>query len=348
MTASGPWRITFDTNPDDCNMSCIMCEEHSEFSQLKKDRIISRRPHRRMDISVIRETVRQMSSRGLKEIIPSTMGEPLLYEHFAEIIEICKEYNIKMNLTTNGTWPGLGPNQWAKLICPVANDVKISWNGAIATTQESIMKGSRYDRRIKDLKTFISARDRISAEGGNRCRITLQVTFMESNLAELPDIVKLAVDLGVDRVKGHHLWAHFPEIINQDLRRSQESILRWNSIVDKCFQVAKEHRRNDSSSILLENFSHIPDNIQRAMPQNWKCPFLGREAWVNYSGRFDPCCAPDAERKTLGYFGNVLENGGMPAIWESVAYRKLKNGYMDNEVCKKCNMRRPADSVPQM
>jgi glycosyltransferase involved in cell wall biosynthesis len=28
----GPWRVTFDTNPDDCNLRCVMCEEHSPFS----------------------------------------------------------------------------------------------------------------------------------------------------------------------------------------------------------------------------------------------------------------------------------------------------------------------------
>src|SRR5207253_2951864 len=26
---AGPWRITFDTNPDTCNLHCVMCEEHS-------------------------------------------------------------------------------------------------------------------------------------------------------------------------------------------------------------------------------------------------------------------------------------------------------------------------------
>lgn len=300
-----------------------------------------------MDISIIRKTVRQMSSRGLKEIIPSTMGEPLLYEYFTEILEICKDYNVKMNLTTNGTWPGLGPSKWANLICPVTSDVKISWNGASAAVQESIMKGSRYEKRMKDLIEFISVRDKLAAIGENRCRITLQITFMESNLTELPDIVKMAVSLGVDRVKGHHLWAHFPEISNQDLRRSAESISRWNSIVDRCLQVARDCRRVDGNSVLLENFSHIPENILKTMPQDWICPFLGKEAWVNYSGRFDPCCAPDAERKTLGYFGNVLENGGMPAIWESTAYNELKKRYLENEVCKRCNMRRPPENVPQ-
>jgi hypothetical protein len=31
----GPWRITFDTNPDTCNLRCIMCEEHSPHSPLQ-------------------------------------------------------------------------------------------------------------------------------------------------------------------------------------------------------------------------------------------------------------------------------------------------------------------------
>ena len=33
-----PWRITFDTNPDTCNLNCIMCEEFSPYSQSEKER----------------------------------------------------------------------------------------------------------------------------------------------------------------------------------------------------------------------------------------------------------------------------------------------------------------------
>ena len=35
---SFPWRITFDTNPDDCNLQCLMCEEHSPFSPKQAER----------------------------------------------------------------------------------------------------------------------------------------------------------------------------------------------------------------------------------------------------------------------------------------------------------------------
>ncbi len=34
----GPWRITFDTNPDNCNLKCIMCEEHSILQLLSRQK----------------------------------------------------------------------------------------------------------------------------------------------------------------------------------------------------------------------------------------------------------------------------------------------------------------------
>ena len=341
----GPWRITFDTNPDDCNMSCIMCEEHSEYSPLKRTRLASNRPHRLMEISTIRRVVREMVPLGLKEIIPSTMGEPLLYDHFEDILNICRENNVKMNLTTNGTWPKYGPEKWARLICPVTSDVKISWNGFTASTQESIMKGSSFVKRLEDLKSFIETRDRIFADGQNRCRVTLQVTFIAANVDELPDLIKLSAELGIDRVKGHQLWVHFPEISNLDMRRSERSITRWNHVVDLCKEAADKYRKKDGSKVRLDNFERLDSESPGLMPGEWVCPFLGREAWVNWEGRFDPCCAPDAERKMLGYFGNVNSDIGMAGIWQGAKYQRLVSNYMENEICRKCTLRRPAEEV---
>ena len=43
----------------------------------------------------------------------------------------------------------------------------------------------------------------------------------------------MAIELGIDRIKGHHLWAHFEEIKHLSMRRSPEAIKRWNSEVEK-------------------------------------------------------------------------------------------------------------------
>ena len=342
-----PWRVTFDTNPDDCNLSCTMCEEHSEFSPLKKIRIETRRPHRRMKLDIINNTVKELAPLGLREIIPSTMGEPLLYEHFLSIIDTCREYGVKLNLTTNGTWPRFGPEKWARLICPVASDVKISWNGTSRETQEGIMKGSALERRVEDLKKFIAIRDELSAAGLNRASITLQCTFMEDNVDELPDLVAFAAEIGVDRAKGHHLWVHFNEMTGQDMRRSPDSVSRWNRVAEKCKQTALDFTAKTGRKLKLQNFTPLTHAGNGATSDSLVCPFLGREAWINYEGRFDPCCAPDAERKSLGSFGNIGENGGLLNIWNSDSYRNLMSSYTLMPLCSKCTMKRPKAEVNQ-
>ena len=338
---AGPWRITFDTNPDDCNLHCIMCEDHSPYSTTQSDRRKAGRPKRRMGIDLIRRVMEESRGTGLREIIPSTMGEPLLYRHFDEILDLCAEYGVKLNLTTNGTFPKRGARAWAERIVPVTSDVKVSWNGATKATHENVMLGSNWETVLDNIRTFIGVRDAHAGQGGNRCRVTFQLTFMEINVSELPDIVKLAAELGVDRVKGHHLWVHFNQMRNYSMRRSPKVIARWNAVVDSAYEVAERHRLPNGDRVLLENIFRLDESGEGDIAPDGDCPFLGQEAWVASDGRFNPCCAPDALRRTLGYFGNV-DSTSLYDIWKSEAYRDLQANYMENALCQGCNMRRPA------
>ncbi len=337
---AGPWRITFDTNPDTCNLRCVMCEEHSPHSLLQIQRKQEGRPRREMSLEMIERVVADAAPHGLEEIIPSTMGEPLLYEHFEGILDVCRRHGVKLNLTTNGTFPRLGAEEWAKRIVPLTSDVKISWNGATKATHEAIMLGSRWNEVMGNLRAFVAVRDAHAATGGNRCRVTLQLTFLESNVAELADMVRLAIDLGVDRVKGHHLWAHFDEVRGESMRRSPESIRRWNQAVLAAREAAAERRMPNGKHILLENIFLLDESAKNDVAPGGPCPFLGQEAWVSAEGRFDPCCAPDAQRRTLGEFGSLHQQGFME-IWNSDAYRELALTYRNRGLCIGCNMRKP-------
>lgn len=338
---AGPWRITFDTNPDTCNLRCIMCEEHSPHSLLQLHRKAEAQPRRLMPFERIERVVAEAAPHGLREIIPSTMGEPLLYEHFEGILDLCRRHDVKLNLTTNGTFPRLGAREWAKRIVPVTSDVKISWNGATRETHESIMLGSHWETVLANVRSFIAVRDAHAAEGGNRCRVTFQLTFLDANVAELADMVRLAVGLGVDRVKGHHLWAHFDAIKDQSMRRNPESIRRWNEAVLAAREAAAERTLPNGRPILLENIFLLDDAATEDLAPGGPCPFLGQEAWVSAVGRFDPCCAPDAQRRTLGEMGNLHERGFME-IWNGDAYRELTSTYRNRQLCLGCNMRKPA------
>ena len=336
----GPWRITFDTNPDDCNLHCIMCEDHSPYSTTQAGRREAGQPRRRMDIDLIRRVLAESRGTPLREIIPSTMGEPLLYRHFDEILDLCAECGVKLNLTTNGTFPHRGAKAWAERIVPVASDVKVSWNGSTKGTQERVMLGSNWERVLENVRTFIAVREVHAARGGNRCRVTFQLTFMEVNFVELPGVVELAARMGVDRVKGHHLWVHFSQMGRQSMRRNAEAIERWNGIVDAAYEAAERYRLPDGGKVLLENIFKLDSADEGEIAAGAECPFLGREAWVAADGRFNPCCAPDALRRTLGDFGNVNDTS-LYDIWDSPAYRDLQVNYMQNSLCQGCNMRRP-------
>lgn len=335
----GPWRITFDTNPDDCNLSCIMCEDHSPYSKTQETRRGLGLPKRRMDIALIKRVLADSAGTRLREIIPSTMGEPLLYRHFEDILELCAQHGVRLNLTTNGTFPRKGAKAWAEMLVPITSDVKISWNGATRETQEAVMLGSDWESVLQNVRTLVEVRDTHAAAGGNRCRVTFQLTFMQVNFEELPEIVRLAAELGVDRVKGHHLWVHVARMQKQSMRRSATAVLDWNDVVQKAHSAADSHRLPSGKKVLLENIYELGEQADEIVPGS-VCPFLGQEAWVASDGRFNPCCAPDALRRSLGDFGNLHESGLLD-IWQGDAYQDLKANYLQNSLCRGCNMRKP-------
>lgn len=202
------------------------------------------------------------------------------------------------------------------------------------------MRGTDWEMSLGNIRSFIAVRDELHKSGGPRCNVTLQLTFMESNLEELPQIVELAISLGVDRVKGHHLWAHFNEIKHLSLKRDPDSIRRWNDISQRSKDIAAMAEDRRGFPMRLENFEQLDAAVSSEEEQEGAgaCPFLGKEAWVNAQGRFDPCCCPDLLRRSLGEFGNV--SSGLQQIWTSESYSQLLTGYLNRNVCRTCNMRR--------
>lgn len=335
------WRVTIDTNPEDCNLKCIMCEEHSPYSNfidtLYKETGVKRR---RMDFKTVQQIFEQASELGVKEIIPSTMGEPLLYKQFDQIFDLAKQYDIKINLTTNGTFPKKSVLDWAKLIVPNTTDVKISWNGATAKTSKEVMHGLDFEKAVSNVKEFVAYRDEYLKTNGYFCRVTLQLTFMQNNMHELVDIIKLAAALGVDRVKGHQLWDHFDEIKSLSMKATPESVKQWNTYVKEAHKAAEEFRKPNGEKVLLENIIPIVDNEISEVPNDYECPFLNQELWISATGKISPCCAPDNLRQSLGDFGNI-KTDSIQDVLNSERYIDLVSNYKTKTVCKTCVMRKP-------
>ena len=341
--ARGPWRITFDTNPDNCNLRCIMCEEHSPHSTLQAQRRAAGRA-RAPDgyLALIRRVLEDSRVHGLREIIPSTMGEPLLYEGFEEILDLCREFGVKLNLTTNGTFPrpGCAGVGRADRAGHFRREDLLERRHARRPTRR-IMLGSRWEQVLENVRAFVAVRDAHAAAGGNRCRVTFQLRSSRRNVDELADVVRLAAPLGVDRVKGHHLWAHFAQI-ERTVDAPQPRGDRDAGTRRRCDAGGRDKPCcRTASACCLENIFPLDPAHARISRRAAPARSSEQEAWVSAEGRFDPCCAPDAQsaRSASSAISKTSDQGDL----ERPAYQRLAANYRTDGCASACNMRRPVD-----
>ena len=144
--------------------------------------------------------------RLLREVIPSTMGEPLLYSHFDELLELCRALEIPLNLTTNGTFPGKwGRDAAMELLLRSCSDIKVSY-----------LASEQFDGWKANVEKLVKVRDKLRGNadcamgadadcvGTAKSRVatvSLQVTLHKKNLQDVPELVSWASAIGVDRVK---------------------------------------------------------------------------------------------------------------------------------------------------
>ncbi len=321
-----PWRITFETNPDTCNLGCIMCDTHSPYLSRRRGKLAMAK--RILPFSIIEAVIRSGAKNGLREVIPSTMGEPLLYPAFDNLLNLIGELDLKLNLTTNGTFPEIGAKEWGKKILPVASDIKISINGATRQTAEKIMRGLDFQKQSQNVDDFLRLRDYYYNKERDNPTVTMQVTFMRSNLCELTAMLENAIELGFDRFKGHHVWVTNPNMVDESLKKP-ENRGSWNKIVDELKEIA-------GNKIKLANIESLHEPLYQK--NGSICPFIGREAWIGVDGEFHVCCAPSEQRIVFGDFGNVNDLNILN-IWKSQKYYDFVSNWGEYDLCQNCNMK---------
>jgi len=159
-------RITFITNPHSCNFNCALC-----FS---KQAPLDWEPVQEMDFAIIEKVVNAFLPLGLKEIIPSTIGEPFLYSYFEDFLLLAKKANIKVNITTNGTFPNGGLQKWLPLLLPVLSDIKFSaMHGKIPSSVFEFIGECKINKPKITIQATLDKNDKLDEipSGVNRIKI---------------------------------------------------------------------------------------------------------------------------------------------------------------------------------
>lgn len=254
-----------------------------------------------------------------KEYHTTVSGEPLLTSYFKEIPSILLNYNTKMNLTTNGM---MLTEDISRLIMPVLNDIKISFDGATKKTFEKIRPGSNLEIIVNNINNFI----KIRSSSIYKPTLTLQTTLMRDNVKELPEIVKIAYDLGADRIKAYFMIVYNPEY-------KDKSLWFHKKLTNEYLEIADGLAKSYGLKSKLPKKFNLEESSNKYKFTDIICHFLWQEAWIEVNGDIISCC--NIDRYVMG---NIYENS-FSQIWNNKIYqdmRKRLNTDNPYECCKDC------------
>jgi MoaA/NifB/PqqE/SkfB family radical SAM enzyme len=91
----GPDVIQFDLT-DQCSSNCVACWIHSPFFQNHKNSGMDE-----ISFSVLKKIIKDIAAWGTKEIIISGGGEPFLYPHIWDALELIEKTGMRFRINTN-------------------------------------------------------------------------------------------------------------------------------------------------------------------------------------------------------------------------------------------------------
>lgn len=192
-----PCKVTFQTT-DVCNLDCPHCQIP------RAQKTAAMRPE-------LLGWLRERLLADLIELHPTNLGEPFAWPHFRRLCGGLAEHGVVLDLTTNGTLLTPDRVEW---IAPIARDVKVSFDGATPATFERFRRGASFARVCDNVRGLIARLRRVRVR---RPIVALQMTLMRDNVEELPALIRLAHELGADRVKAYHVFSFEPAMDEQSL-----------------------------------------------------------------------------------------------------------------------------------
>ena len=301
---SYPRRLVFElTNA--CNLNCVMCGRNAaDFKPTVFDMDVFRSFEPLMDI--------------IEEVTLMGWGEPTIHPHFNEMLEIIDKHSARKYFCTNG----MNLKKIKDAIFDYHVDVfAVSLDGATDETNGRIRRGSKIEQISGDLKDIV----RIKKERGLKYPwINFVFCAMESNIRELPDLVRLAAEIGIEEVKVVYLTVFEESLLNETLWGKEELV---RSVFEEAIKIG------DELGIVLKLPHYVGEDVageklHKDCYVSWRDFFLGSDGYVR------PCMS------TPIHFFEFDKNRDFMDMWNDEKYQNYRNivnnqNEMDDP-CKRC------------
>lgn len=301
---SYPRRIVLELT-NSCNMECIMCGRLSK------------------KITESKLTINSLSKLEkffniAEEVTMMGWGEPTSHPEFHKIVRYLDTFDVKKYLCTNG----INLPQIHKLIFDNKIDIiAVSVNGSKPETNDYWRKGSNFSNIVENLKMLSSYKIHNKIDWPY---LSFVFCAMKSNIHELPELVKLASDIGLNRVKVVYLTAFTKKMIEETL---------WNETnkVKYYFKQAGEIATQYNIELELPYIrgqDPAGELYHRECFVSWRDIFVGSDRYIR------PCMSTNIK------IGHLDDYYSPEAMWNSIDFMKFRKHVNNDEkmnfACKNC------------
>lgn len=280
------------------------------------------------DFETLKNTLTNMSEKGVKSVMFAGEGEPLLFKNLDLIVEHCSTIGINTSLTTN--FVPLNKKSIKKCI-ENCSWIKVSLNAGTAKTYSQIHQTNIKDFTtvMENLKFAIEYRK----ENNLNCTIGAQMLLLPENKNETVILAQKCKEIGIDylviKPYSQHLYSETTKYENIDYSKML-------------------HIKDDLDKISDENFNVVfrintmKKYIEKKQPYD-KCystPYFW--AYISTNGDVFGCSAHLSDKRFC--YGNINEKS-FEEIWESQK-RKESLDFVENELdIKHCRVNCRMDEV---
>jgi MoaA/NifB/PqqE/SkfB family radical SAM enzyme len=323
--------VVFIEATNRCNLLCETCP-HTYFT---------REPLKTLTFDEFVRIAGQFP--GMRRCSLHGIGEPLLNRGLPRLIAYLKAQGVEVLFNSNGTL--LTPPWQEALVRSGLDEFRCSVDGAHPETYARIRGADVLDKVIEGLGGLVQTRTRLGAAAP---RISIWCVATRENLAEMPDLVRLAARLGVPEVYLQRMtfFSQQPEqqygMARQELRIFDAALDRQEAIIAKCEVLSEQLGiAFRASGARTARDSLAAQRSAQAAP--WRaCLRPWTTAYVTANGNCLPCCiSPFATHDYASLIlGNLFERP-FAEIWNEVSYQEFRTRLLStqpHDACAGCGV----------
>ena len=287
-----------------CNHRCIFCAVDYMGYQANF-----------LDAKVLMDNLNELAHRGLKSIIFSGEGEPLLHKEAPNVFSKTKRLGIDVALATNGV---LLTREKAEEFLPAMSWIRFSIAAATESTYAVIQRGKDGDLQ----RVFQNLQDAVRIKRDKSLSVTLgaQLLLLEENKHEVALLARTLRDIGMDYLTVKPFSQHPSSKVKRQVDYSESA------------EIEAEVKGLATESFAVYFRRQSIENIEQEKTYDC-CHALPFMTHVSAKGDVFPCVA-FVGNKDLCY-GNLYKNT-FTEIWESERAREIMGTFSGNFLKTHC------------